>query len=423
MRDKGYIKIEAEATINKNGQIVGWKDLESGPDAEYWSEASLSSIEENNEERARLFTKLGGAALRIGPIEPNKYYPYSEDTSNLQKGDKVRGFKFVPYDRNEEKKLEELNSAFLSKIAVADELRIRGNKSFNYRAKVPKSFDEQKDAARFYIGPLDYREATDYDGRFGDPGKGRYEEKHERVVRKCKGAFLSQDRNDENIEDKIAGRMLEAFFHPLIRSGFFDSPDGEPAAVILTSDYDDFVNKADSALFIPVEGLDEDGNMRIVHQPICLDLTIGTGKGKVGKIHENYDKRHGFTDIIYPSTCSGDALPEMKDVPHFTLCLPRDKSEFSSFCESQASGKLPPKEIGNLIYYELFRQAEQWAAYYSRLDGDDNKRKANIYINLSRYFQKKLGIIGKKPNSGTRLDILDQRHPGALRFIHSYRAK
>lgn len=72
MRDKGYVKIEAEATINKNGQIAGWKDLESGPDSEYWSEASLSSIEENNKERARLFTKLGGAALRIGPIEPNK---------------------------------------------------------------------------------------------------------------------------------------------------------------------------------------------------------------------------------------------------------------------------------------------------------------------------------------------------------------
>ena len=99
MSNEGYVKVEAEATINKNGQIVGWKDLESGPDSEYWSEASLSSIEENNKERARLFTKLGGAALRIGPIEPNKYYPYSEDTSNLQKGDKVRGFKFVPYDR------------------------------------------------------------------------------------------------------------------------------------------------------------------------------------------------------------------------------------------------------------------------------------------------------------------------------------
>ena len=113
----------------------------------------------------------------------------------------------------------------------------------------------------------------------------------------------------------------------------------------------------------------------------------------------------------------------MKDVPHFALCLPRDKSEFSSFCESQASGNLPPKEIGDLIYYELFRQAEQWAAYYSRLDGDDNRRKANIYINLSRCFQKKLGVIGKKSNGSVRLDVLDQRHPGALRFIHSYRTK
>ena len=80
------------------------------------------------------------------------------------------------------------------------------------------------------------------------------------------------------------------------------------------------------------------------------------------------------------------------------------------------------------MYYNKYQDKELSALGFGCMrlpviDGDDNRRKANIYINLSRCFQKKLGVIGKKSNGSVRLDVLDQRHPGALRFIHSYRAK
>ena len=81
--NKGYIKIEAEAKINKNGEIANWQDIPSQT-PEYWSEAAMKEsnqiIEyiknsENEEKREELLKELGATALESATIEPNKYYP------------------------------------------------------------------------------------------------------------------------------------------------------------------------------------------------------------------------------------------------------------------------------------------------------------------------------------------------------------
>lgn len=411
-RNKGYIKIEAEAKINKDGEIANWHDL---PDQspEYWTEEAFKQSKENDEEREKTLRKLGASAIDLTKIEPNKYYPYGEIVDR-SRGTVVRGFKFEPYDPNIEAKNESYRGVFSAECAVIDEVSDREK---DLKTTItPRNFDSQKDVARFYIGPLDYREQAEYVGKYSDVGLKKYSSGHARKVEECKRNFLFYDQGDDNVEDKIAGRMLEGFFYPLIKTGFFDSPDGAPAATILTSDYDDFINKADNALFMDVNVKNENGEMETIKQLICFDLTIGHGNRKLSKIHDNFDKRHGFTDIIYPATCSKNDLPTMKNVPHFVLCLPRSKNEFAQFCESLAAGKMPPKEIRNLINYEIYKQAEHWAKFYSEPKTEVELSRLKISEALVDCFLNRLRRE-EAPMDGIELGIISQNHKDATRFL------
>ncbi|MBR3169247.1 hypothetical protein IKF23_02290 [Candidatus Saccharibacteria bacterium] len=419
--NKGYIKIEAEAKINKNGEIANWQDIPSQT-PEYWSEAAMKEsnqiIEyiknsENEEKREELLKELGATALESATIEPNKYYPYGEIT-DYSKGTVVQGFKFKPYDPDIETKGELYLGVFPVECATIDETsdREKGLET----TPMPKNFDNQKNVARFYIGALDYREQAEHVGKYQDVGLERYTPRDARKVEEYKRKFLYHDQGDDNVEDKIAGRMLEGFFYPLIKTGFFDSLDGTPAATIITSDYDDFVNKADTALFIDVKAKNKNGEIHYKKQPICFDLTIGHGIGKISKIRENFNKRHGFTDIIYPATCLKNNLPTMKDVPHFVLCLPRSKGEFTQFCESLAAGKRPPKEICDLINYEIYRQAEHWAEFYSKPETEEDKTRFQTYKRLAACFRDRFGDT-ETPVEDIELHKIEQNHKDATRFI------
>ena len=424
---EGYIKIEATAKINKNGEATNWQDL-SDQSPEYWSEASFQdkfttesypqqSGETNSAYDERL-KHIGATALdTTKSIQPGKYYPYT-DISDQPKGTTVRGFKFEPYNPNSATKVELYNEVFASECAVSDEVKARKMTSLECTTPTPRIFESQKDVARFYIGALDYREQAKYQGKFQDVGSGRYTPARAKKVADCKADFLISDQYDDNVEDKIAGRMLEGLFYPFVRTGFFDSPDGAPAATILTSDYDDFIKKADVALFMPINIKGKDGENKIKYQPICLDLTIGHGDNKISKIHQNFDHYQGFTDIIYPSTCLQNDLPAMKEVPHFALCLPRNRNEFTQFCERLAAGKKPPEELCNLVNYEIYRQADYWMNHYAKQTTPDAREKFEIYKDLTSCFQKRLGL--NDPNSNVIPSQIPERHPGATRFISTY---
>ncbi len=413
---KQYIKIEAEGKLNKNGEVVGWQDLPSDK-TEYWSEKAFKPDAENDKKRDELFKELGNAGNKYSEIIPGKYYPYAE-TEGQPKGTVVSGFKFEPYTSNTEEKAALYDGLFATEKAIDDEVKARENGLLRYVCKIPRQYSEQKKAARYYIGPLDYRERTEYVGIFEDAGSDRYTPEHARTVDRCKSNFDRYDSNDENIEDKIDGRILEAFFRPLVETGFFDAKDGTPAATILTSDYDDFINKADTALYLPVEITNKNGETKIKQQPICFDLTTGHGNGKVTKIIQNFDNNHGFTDILYPSTCLKKNLAPMHDVPHFALCLPKDEHDiFRRYCETLSAQKELPKDIQDLINYQIYRQALHWTYHYNNAETQD---KFRTYRRIAVQFQKRLGISPDDQGSREFLKSLQLNHPGANRFMTQY---
>lgn len=425
-----FTKTEAESEINKKGEPGKWHNLENkAPD--YWTEASLRkrSIKEmypkgeaeSDEAYAERLKRIGEYALKKDPSletppKPGKYYPY-EDYQGQPAHTVIHGYRF---DAHTPEAVEAAyNQVFAERLknqeimdAVSDEIQAREDNTFEFAVNLPKSYEKQKELARYFVGPLDYRERSKYVGKFQDVGSERYSLVHAAKVDRWKEKFLQNDEKEEDkIEDKIDGRILESFFYPLTRVGFFDAPTGKhPAATILTSDYDDFHHKADTAVFLPVKNGEEAADP--IYYPIGFDLTIGHGGNKISKIKEKFNKSHGLTEIEYPSTCYKRELGPMKDVPHFILCLPRDGGEFASFNESLASGKMPPQDIQDLINYEIYAQARYWAGYWSNQAGYEEVQEK--FRQIANYFSQKLELNTK----GAKLiNLIHSRHPGATRFI------
>ena len=430
MKHEGiYTKIEAESEINKKGEPGKWKDTE-GKTPEYWTEASLKnrSLEEQYPQGeaesdgayAERLRRIGKYAIEDKAIEtppkPGKNYPY-EDYQGKPAHTVVHGYRFNQY--KPETSEEAYSQIFAERLknqeildAISDEMRAREDDGFRFTVNLPKSYENQKELARFYIGPLDYREHSKYVGKFQDVGSDRYSIVHEAKVKRWRERFLYNDEKEEDkIEDRIDGRILEGLFYPLTRVGVFDTSDGKhPAATILTSDYDDFHHKADTAVFLPLE--DGESEAGPTYCPISFDLTIGHGNNKLSKIRKKFNESHGLTEIEYPSTCYKRELEPMKDVPHFFLCLPRDGGEFASLSESLASGKKPPKDIQDLINYEIYVQARYWAEYWGNQPGHEETR--DNFRRIANHFSQRLELNAKGAKLIREIHL---RHPGATRFI------
>lgn len=432
MGDKNYIKIETEASVGKKGGLSRWEDLKD-QSHEYWSEESMKahSIEQQypkskdkdkpesesayRERINRIENKIGEYALLDATLEippkPGKTYAYGDldddgKQQNLAPNDKVYGYRFEPYESSPQ------TATFYSEVfaeqqmrqgledAVADEEKARKkNELIPPKISTPKEYEKQKIIARYYVGSLNFKEKTEEPGVFQGAGSDRYTEEDRKLVERIKESFQNNDPKSDKVEYLVNGKMFEGFFYPLIRQGFFDSPDGTPAAIVLSSDYDDFKeSKVDVATVLPLASGEK--------QLICFDLTTGYGNGKIDRIKRHFEEKRGLADIKYPSTCYKRELAPIKDIPHFVLCLPPD--DFGKFRENLAGEKLPSQDIQNLINYQIYAQAAHWAKKWS---GEESKQFKKIAIHFCQKLGKNQEEIMKTVQSVRR------NHESAIRYL------
>ena len=433
---QGYIKTEMESKINKLGCATRWTEL-SEQGTEYWSHDAVrkrgldeqypSGENETEEEHRAKLEKIGEYALLDtdleGLMQPGKTYFYGEldeqgRPHTVDSDGKVRGYKFEERVVSDDEARQNYDNVFAEQMveqgildAVSDEIKAREEGRLICDVKMPKDFNQQKDLARYYVGALDYREQSGRPGKFEGAGAERYSERDRKWVEEKKAAFRRQDQGSEQVEFLINGKMFEGFFYPLIRQGFFDSPDGRPAAAILSSDYDDFSkSKVDIAVAVPM------GDAEDALQPICFDLTTGYGNGKLSKIKDTFGREHGLADIKYPSTCFKKEIVPLQDVPHFVLCLP--PMEFNKFREKLASKELPTREIQDLMSYQIYAQARYWAEYWGGRDDVSDEEKAESvqkFTKIASHFAKKMDLASR---GGARFaSELQIKHREATRYI------
>ena len=398
----GYIKIEGEAVINKNGEAVNWHEL-SEQDPSHWT-SEVPTIMEIDEEH-KTVKELGKLAL-------NTFVPYDPIPPDAKKGDIIRGYKIVERRLDAENRTKELSAAFAPITNTETETYIRNRKELNKTADTPRVYESQKAVARFYVGALP--------GDTEPPAKSLaidyskyYSAEDAAYVNRRREQFRRGDEMTDRGADLIAGKVMEGMFRPLVSTGFFDY-NSFLAALVHTSEYDDIAHGADVAVSIPIPT----GNnpLDIKSQLLCFDLTVGSGNSKVSRIYDEFQKGHGFTTIKYPFSNQGQPLPKVESVPHFALCLPRKTGEFAEYCAKLAAGHPVTPEIHRLINYEIYKQADAWARYY-KSPAAHSDEKHQIFRDLARHFQNRLRSDLGNQWPHFAIDSIAERHPAATRFL------
>ncbi|MBP5656080.1 hypothetical protein J6X15_00645 [Candidatus Saccharibacteria bacterium] len=383
---------------------------------EYWSEEAIRErsleeqypqIETESDEEYKLRLELiGEAVLGTAKTESyvsggNRYFvDYKTTESAGKKGERTvyHGHRFeeLEPDIEDARQYQELFGETRQerrertlKQALEDSEAARNNPGkFPLRTELPRVYEYQMQLARHYVGALNREEKGSVEkGIFEGFGEDRYSpEDADRLLRAKQGIDQTNEESDLDMTAYDTGaKIFEGFFYPFTLQGFFDFPSkggSEHASVIVPSEYDDIFGKVDAAVEIPMIYKDKDGSWKKVRMPICFDLTTGTGDGKVNRIANNFRRKHGFTDIKYPSSCTGEAIEPLDDVPHFALCI--DSLRFGGFKDGVAmNGKLP-QGMNAMIDFQIQQQASLAAQYWGKRKGGEEK--AQQMALLADYF-------------------------------------
>ena len=269
------------------------------------------------------------------------------------------------------------------------------------------------DMARHYVGALSYFDKSPTKGIFEGFGESRYSDEDKAYMTLVKSGIARSAKQQELIALAISAKIFEGLFTPFVLQGFFDlSGKAGHAGIIVPSEYDDIAKKVDAAVILPIETLDKDGKTIITRLPICFDLTTGTGDGKVRRITDEFQHRHGFADIKYPSTCTGKAIEPLDDVPHFAICI--EIANFSGFRENVAFGTPIPLTMQYVINLQLQQQATIASDYWS--DRPGGEKKARRMKTLAQHFEKRVNANAQMMRNIPRSEV-ERRYASSLRYL------
>ena len=421
MGQKIYRRINAESRPNKKGGMTKWTDMEpESGDAtpEYWTNASIQErpldqqyprLEQEGQEEYETRLKdiakkiMGAYKAKTYPSNGKQYYLDYETTEPDGKGGErvvYHGHRFEELEPDIEdlsrQKYEEVFGKTKAERTVetlrgalrqSEEARSNPDK-YPLKVASPRNYEDQTSFARHYIGGLNYKERPFVDkGIFSGYGESRYSEKDTLHLANLKARISEDERNQEYLALATTAKMFEGTFYPFVLQGFFDYRRENPkmdkhAAIIVPSEFDDICGKVDTAIMLPIPFQTKEGEIKTKWLPICFDLTTGIGNGKVGKISDNFGKRHGYADMKYPSSCEGKPVEPLNDVPHFALTM--ESTAFRRFIESVAGGRALSSDLMYMINYQIQQQAIVAQEYWGKRP--DGKKKANEMAILANHF-------------------------------------
>ena len=445
MGGKTYIRIEAESRKNKKGQMMQWADMEPGESGrEYWSEDAIrerpleeqypmTEDEEGHEDEYNARLQLIGEALLGAPSDEtyisngNQYHVDYETTETTPKGERTvyHGHRFEEYEPDIEGSREVYEGVFLGngeqrRATVAQdslpdsEYARRNPDQFPIKVSSPKIPAQQEELASHYVGELDVENKSKSDairGLFEHYGEERYTDEDRRRLERAKEHIAAKDSENNLRAFGIEARQFEGLFTPLVLEGLFDSTETqEHAGIIVPSEYDDVINWTDVAIALPIPIERKDGGIETIWKPIAFDLTIGTGDKKIDRIEKHFKHGHGYTEIKYPSTCTGGELASISDVPHFVICV--DRGNIRRFSESVASGRPLPEDMQYIINYQITKQANAIVEYWERQEGGEEKAKEMGL--LANHFTSR----AEQHDFGMSVQVLD-RYRNSLRYFEA----
>ena len=442
MGHKTFIRINAESRQNKKGQMTKWEDMEPPQgEREYWSEDSIrersleeqypqieSESQEEYEARLQLIGEalLGAAKTETHLSNGKKYFVDYETTESAGKGGErtvYHGHRFEEFEPDVEDLTKQYEAIFgetasekrirMLRMALTESDYARTDPSFPRSIEVPRNYDNQKKLARYYVGALDYTERAFVEkGLFEDFGKDRYSQEDEAYVQRVMSDISRQERANNRVALATEAKMFEGLFYPFVMQGFFDESEGaRRAGIIVPSEFDDLKKKVDAAIVMPVSYVDEKGERRIVWKPISFDLTTGTGDNKVGRIVRHFDVRHGYADIKYPSTCTGKAIDELKNIPHFAICI--ERGEFGWFRDRVAGGGPIPEDLKYMINYQIQQQAILAHDYW--VNQPNGERKAREMRKIAEHFGARVEKNSKRMRVPAK--VVRDKYQSSLRYL------
>ncbi|MCR5572328.1 MAG: hypothetical protein K6F57_00955 [Candidatus Saccharibacteria bacterium] len=420
--------------------MTKWGDMkpESGDATlEYWTDASIQErpldqqyprLEQEGQEEYEARLKdiakkiMGAYKAKTYPSNGKQYYLDYETTEPDGKGGErvvYHGHSFEELepdieDLSRQKYYEEVFGMTKAERTVetlgkalrqSEEARSNPDK-YPLKVASPKIYESQTSFARHYIGGLNYKERPFVDkGIFSGYGESRYSEKDALHLANVKAHIFEDERNKEYLALATTAKMFEGTFYPFVLQGFFDYRSENPkidkhASIIVPSEFDDVCGKVDAAVMLPIAFKTKEGEIKTKWFPICFDLTTGTGNGKVGKISDNFGKKHGYADMKYPSSCEGKPVEPLNDVPHFALTM--ESTAFRRFIESVAGGRALSSDLMYMINYQIQQQAIVAQEYWGKRP--DEKKKADEMAILANHFGERA-----KANAATL-----SRHGGSV---------